>query len=361
MRGDGERLVRCLTGGEIDRVPFGVGLGWNPWGQTLQRWRQESGNPELDVARELAFDVGFIAPAVALGAFPTFKPEVLAETSEFIVSRNEQGIITRNRKDGGSMPEFLEHPVKTPADWDRFKTERLTRDEGRLAGVNWEDFRERVRMSGAAVRVGDFPWGLFGTPRDLLGAEGLLVGFYDEPEMIRDMMTHLVDLWLWLWERIAAQVTIDHIHIWEDMSGRQGSLISPAMVEEFMLPGYERIADFAQAHRVRMISVDTDGDCSELVPLMMKSGVNVFFPFEVQAGNDIREYRRRYPALGIWGGLDKRALARGHEDIDREVEKAAEMIRLGRYVPAFDHLIPPDVAWENFCYAAKKLRVVCCQ
>jgi hypothetical protein len=166
-------------------------------------------------------------------------------------------------------------------------------------------------------------------------------------------------LWLALWERVAAEVRIDHIHIWEDMSGRQGSLISPAMVAEFMMPCYDRIAAFARAHGVRLISVDTDGDCRELVPLMMRHGVNWVFPFEVQAGNDVRAYRRRYPALGIMSGLDKRALARDRAAIDREVAVAAEMVRYGRYLPGFDHLIPPDVPWENFRYAAEQLKAVC--
>jgi hypothetical protein len=35
------------------------------------------------------------------------------------------------------------------------------------------------------------------------------------------------------------------------------------------------------------------------------------------------------------------------------------MAERGRYVPGFDHLIPPDVPWENFRYAAEELRKVC--
>ena len=91
--------------------------------------------------------------------------------------------------------------------------------------------------------------------------------------------------------------------IWEDMAGRQVSLTSPKMVNEFMMPCYDRVAAFARDHEIRIISVDTDGDCSELVPTMTKHGINVFLPFEVQAGNDIWEYRRLYPNLGISGGL----------------------------------------------------------
>ncbi len=79
----------------------------------------------------------------------------------------------------------------------------------------------------------------------------------------------------------------------------------------------------------------------------------------VQAGCDVLEFRRRHPRLGILGGLDKRALAAGRREIDREVARAARMAERGRYVPGFDHLIPPDVPWENFRYAAAELRKVC--
>jgi len=45
--------------------------------------------------------------------------------------------------------------------------------------------------------------------------------------------------------------------------------------------------------------------------------------------------------------------------VDIEIERAREMISKGRYVPTFDHLIPPDASWENFRYAAEKIRKLC--
>jgi uroporphyrinogen decarboxylase len=256
------------------------------------------------------------------------------------------------------MPDFLDYPVKSPDDWEQLKRERYQMRDDRIQ-QDWDAFRERIRTTGEAVQVGVFPWGVFGTVRDLLGAEEVLLAFYDYPAMIHDMMTTLTDLWIAVYERVAAQVQIDHIHIWEDMSGRQGSLISPAMVEEFMMPCYDKIVAFARAHGVRVISVDTDGDCAQLVPIFMKHGINMMFPFEVAAGNDILAYRRQYPTLGIIGGLDKRALAGTRADVDREIEKCAAMLKLGRYVPSFDHLIAPDATWDNFKYAAEQIRALC--
>lgn len=355
----GERVVRCLGGQPVDRVPFGVGLGWHPWGQALERWRAESGIADLDAARHFGFDDSFATPTLHPGIYPPFAPELISEDEAFVVHRDERGITMRNRRDGGSMPEFLDYPVKTAADWARLRSERLDPEAPGRVTEDWDAFRARVDRTGEAVQVGWFPYGVFGTARDLMGVERLLVAFYDSPDLVRDMMERLTDVWLAVWERTAAEVRIDHIHIWEDMSGRQGSLISPAMVRRFMLPCYERIAALGRRVGVRLLSVDTDGDCGQLVGPMMAVGVNVFFPFEVQAGNDVLEYRRRYPTLGILGGLDKRALAAGRDAIDAEVERARAMVAAGRYVPGFDHLIPPDTPWEGYRYAAERLREVC--
>jgi len=356
----GERAVRCFVGEEIDCVPFGLGIWWLPWDETLRRWRVESGKPDLDVAQEFGFESAFAIPNLHSGVLPGFSEEILEETQEHVVSRDWRGIVKRQRRHDSSMPEFLDYPVKTPRDWERLKDERLRLDDvDRRVTQDWVVFRDQLARTGEAVQVGVYPWGAFGSPRDLMGAEELLVAFCDEPEMVRDMMEHLTSLWLALWERAAAEVRIDHIHIWEDMSGRQGSLISPHMVEKFMMPCYDRIADFARANGVRVVSVDTDGDCSQLVPVMMRHGVNTYFPFEVQAGNDILDYREKYPNLGIMAGLDKRALAGTKADIDIQLARAREMLRRGRYIPGFDHLIPPDVPWENYRYAVEELRQIC--
>ena len=353
----GERVVRCMTGGAIVRVPYGVGLGWQPWGEALPNWRRATGRADLEPAAYFGYDASFALPKMAYGIFPGFEKLVLEQTAECTVWRDERGITMKQHRTSGSMPEWIDHPVKTPADWEQLRG-RLQMADARIQ-EDWPQFRARLKATGEAVQVGVFPWGVFGTVRDLLGNEQVLYAFYDYPEMVRDMMNTLTNLWLGLYERVAAEVQIDHIHIWEDMSGRQGSLISPAMVEEFMMPCYDRIAAFARAHGVRVVSVDTDGDCSQLVPIFMRHGINMIFPFEVQAGNDIRDYRRQYPTLGIMHGLDKRALAGSLADVDREVEKAATMIPLGRYIPGFDHLIPPDAKWENFRYAAEQIRELC--
>jgi uroporphyrinogen decarboxylase len=257
------------------------------------------------------------------------------------------------------MPEFVDHPVKCKDDWDKYKAERLEPDfEGRLVGL--DEFVQYMQSVDAPVQFGLYPWGTLGTARDLMGAEEFLIGLYTQPDVIRDMMATFTDLWIRMCDAASEKIRIDHFHIWEDMCSRNGSLISMEMVEDFMMPHYDSIVALARSKQIPLISVDSDGLVEEIVPVVMGHGINVFFPFEVQAGNDILEYRRKYPKIGILYGLDKRAVAEDAEQeaIHRELDRAEEMLSYGGYVPGFDHGIPPNVPWKKFVYFVEHLRKI---
>lgn len=350
-----ERCIKTLLCEKTDRAPFSGWLGFAPWGQTVDRWKRESGIADLDVGRYFGLEPFFHCVPAHMGPLPGFEPKVLDETDEFVISQDWRGMVVRNRRDGASMPEFMSYPIKTPADWAKYKEERL---QPRLAErlPDLKKFAVDIPALDVPVQLGCFPWGMFGTARDMMGAEELLIAFYDEPELVHDIIRTYTDLWLALYEEIVKVVRVDHIHIWEDMSGKQGSLISMAMIEEFMMPEYDKMVAFAARHKIPIVSVDSDGLVDQLVPVMMKHGINAFMPFEVQAGNDVVAYRKQYPRLGIMGGLDKSALAKGKPEMHRELDRAEKMLALGGWVPGFDHLIPPDVPWENFKYAMTELR-----
>ena len=351
-----ERCVKTLLCEKTDRAPFPMWLGFSPWGLTDSRWKQESGISDLDIGKYFGFEPFFHVPPAHLGPVPSFDYKLLSETDEFSVSIDWRGITTRSWRDNSGMPEYIAHPVKTPADWAEYKEKRLQRNQLPVRLPDLEKFAAEAAAAEAPVQLGCYPWGMFGTARDVLSVEYLLVAFYDEPDMVRDIMQTYTTIWLDVYEEIVKVVPVDHIHIWEDMSGKQGSLISMAMVEEFMMPEYDRMAAFAARHKIPIVSVDTDGMVDELVPVMMRHGVNAFMPFEAQAGNDVVAYRKQYPKLGIMGGLDKNALAKGKPEMHRELDRAEQMLALGGWVPGFDHIIPPDVSWGNFKFFMEHLR-----
>lgn len=156
-----ERCINTLLCERTDRAPFSAWLGFAPWGETIARWKQESGLADLDVSKYFGLEPFFCGVPVHMGPLPGFESKVLEETEEFVISLDWRGMVVRNRRDGGSMPEFMSYPVKTPADWARYKEERLQqRLAERLPDV--KKFATDIPATDVPVQLGCFPWGMFG-------------------------------------------------------------------------------------------------------------------------------------------------------------------------------------------------------
>ena len=351
--GNRERMIRTCLSLEVDRIPFWFMFG--PWGETLERWHSE-GLEGYDWKAPFGFDAGFETLPVNLGYLPAFTREILSDDGKYQTVRDTNGVTFIQIKNHSTIPKFIDYPVKTRADWERLRDERLDPDMPGRFPENWLKAIAGMKERGAAVQIGSFPYGLFGTLREMMGVETLLTSFYDDPELIHEMMDFLTDFWIGLYAKAMADVQIDHIHIWEDMSGKQGPLISPAMFREFMTPNYKKIARFARDNNIPVLSVDTDGNMDVLMPLLAESGVNLALPFEVQAGCDVVTYKQKYPSICLCGGIDKREIALGPDAIDRELDRIGPLLRGSGYLPMLDHLPHPEISFADFTYFTEELR-----
>ena len=350
-----ERLIAMAAGRPIDRPPYFCFFG--PWGETLERWHAEGLPTDKRWDDGLGFDAGITVVPVKLGYLPAFEYEELADEGETLVFRDAQGITQRVRKGKSTIPQYLDYPVKNRADWEQLK-KRLDPDDPARFPDDWPNIAAALNGGDAAVQIGHYPYGLFGTLRNMIGVEDLLTGFYDFPGLIEDMMNYLTDFWIAIWTKAVRHVKLDAIHMWEDMSGRSGPLISPAMVRKYMVPCYRRMRDFCDVHGVSLFTLDTDGDVSRLIEPFMDAGINLLFPFEVQAGSDINAVVKRHPSLICLGGIDKRALAISREAIDAELARIRPALASGHYIPQLDHLIHPEIPYENFVYFCMRLREI---
>lgn len=351
-----DRFVRTLLGQDVDRPPHWV--FWGPWATAWARWKREGMTHKDFSELHQAFGCDRLPHRVAVncGPCPAIPRKTIEETDEYVIFTDSWGIRRKNLKANESMSQFLEFPVKNWDDWRAFKKLHLDpHHPQRLAG-NWRKNAAAAAATGCPLKLGYYPdVGVFGSLRWLLGDEECLLAFYTDPELVADIMNSVTDVYVTVFDAVAAEIAIDEIHIWEDMSGRQGSLISPDHWRQFMLPCYRRIHEVAKRHNIPLMSVDTDGQPDLIVPPMMEGGVNLLFPLEVAAGCDINVYRAKYPTLGCLGGFDKRAMAQGPDAIDAELQRIAPAVRAGRYIPCPDHLIPDDVSWANFQYFAQAL------
>ena len=348
-----ERFLACMHFETPDRPPL---WEWGPWSSTLRRWQREelgAGNrPEQFHECDAKLQCG-----VDFWMRPRYPEQILAEDAETVTSRSDRGVVMRKFKDPErmSMPEHLEYPVQSRADWEALKKRYDPGDPHRFP-PSWRERCEAWRRNGPVLLFqGPRSPSLFGFVRELLGPERALYAFHDEPKLVHDMMEFSAEFALALLKRTLEDAPLSTVFFWEDMCYRGGPLISPAMFRQFMVPRYRKVTDFARSRGIDAIFVDSDGNVEELIPLWLEAGINGVYPLEVAAGMDVAALRKEYGRdLLMTGGIDKRVLARDRKAIDRELQARIPVAVEGGYIPHLDHAIPHDVPYANFVYYWQK-------
>ncbi len=363
-----EALVNWVKQGapkEMLPTTVGEGLGGNrflhdyfhydPW-----RWLTEVASG-IGAARAqppgLGYEVNLYKPTPVV---PPYEPKIISEDERTAAFINESGQTLRTLKDNPSkMPMFLDWPVKDRATWNEYK-KRLDPDTPERWPADWKAYVQEINKLGEEIPISLAVGGFFGYLMEMIGAERILYMFYDDPNLIEDMMEQMLYLETGVIKRVAKDIRIDHATFWEDMCYKTGPMISPAMVRKFMMPRYKKITNLLHSYGVDVIYLDSDGNISELIPLWLESGINYMWPLEVAAGNNAVALRKKYGKdLILSGNIDKRALIKGKEAIREEVmSKVPFLLEQGGYFPTVDHHVPPDVTFENYCYYINLIREV---
>jgi uroporphyrinogen decarboxylase len=353
-----ERFLNSLLGGPVDRL-FRYEHGY--WPSTRQRWIGEGYPPDADFFQYFQMDplIRFTINSGYTDSpyYPPLPEEVLEETDKHVIFRDNQGIVKKNLKANfdTSMPQFLKFPVANRMDWSVMV--RFLNPADNISRIG--DVESLKHLTADP----DIPTllpicGAFGHPRNLFGDEELCFVMYDDPNLLHEILDNWCELYVDLIRRLTSSVRVDSLLIWEDMCYKNGPLISPSHFREFLLPRYKSLIEACRVFGVRAILVDTDGDCLSLIPLFLEAGVDAIFPFEVQAGMDVTAIRRQFgSSFGIIGGIDKRALAKDKQAIEREVNRVVPFFReSGRFIPTLDHTIPIDVPLNHFNYYLECVR-----
>ena len=132
--------------------------------------------------------------------------------------------------------------------------------------------------------------GFFGSLRNLMGVKRLCELFFDDPALIEEMMDADADFLVAMLDQLLEETDIDVFGFWEDMAFRTSTLLSPAMARRFMLPRYRRVIEFGRS-RGAYFGLDSDGQIDPLIPVWMDAGIDILYPFEVQADMDVLAVR----------------------------------------------------------------------
>ncbi|MCX5642195.1 MAG: hypothetical protein NTY10_03020, partial [Candidatus Omnitrophica bacterium] len=280
---------------------------------------------------------------VNLNLYPVFEEEILRETDAYRIRKTEEGIVQQEWKNKSCIPRFLEFTLKTARDWPEYK-KRLQPHPDRIPSDISQHFK-KAEESGLPIV---FPSAsLMGWIRDWMGIANMSYLMYD-------------DLTCWAIDQVFPKMKTkpDMAFGWEDICGKNGPLVSPAIFKRYVAPGYRKIRGKLEEFGVELLGVDCDGDVAPLLGPWLDSGVNCQFPIEIGTWNaDPMECRKKYgKELRIVGGFNKLMLEKGPMEIDAEIERRLPLIKEGGFVVMPDHGITPGTSLANYKYYLERIR-----
>ena len=360
---EGARRLRdtyaITPGAPLYKTEFGDGYFFG-----LERWKAEGMPLDADFSKLFDWnDRGKFTLGGCVGdniLVPGFPDELISETDSYLVRQDQMGRQVKYFKscDHVYMPEFVGNAVTDRESWEKTVKPRLNPESpARYAAI-----AERVRLAKEARQDGRLISheidGGYMYLRDLFGPENLLYAFYESPDLIHEAM----EAWLAVHDATAAayqkELELDELFLKEDICYKTSSLISPAMMEEFLFPYYRRLIDAVRSRQNHdfYLAMDSDGHIESVIPYYYALGFRIFSPFEVAADCDVVDIGRRYPDIVLFGGIDKRVLAAGPEQIEEMLLRILPAMRKrGGYCPTCDHGVPEDVSYQNYLYFRRRV------
>jgi hypothetical protein len=354
---DVQRIKAIYNFEKVDHLPrieFGI------WEETKKRWMNEGWNGDQSVFK---FDKsnGMIYQPVDLGGVdapivPPFEEIVLETTDKYEIVQLKTGEVRMypiGQRHGFNFV-FVRAPVRSEDDWYGMIKPRLSPETPQ----RWTEFTEKMLEIKSTIDSGEACMstviiGGYMYLRSLCGPQKLLYMFYDFPELLHDMMETWLKFNIYSLSKIQDATPIFRLYMAEDIAFKTGPLISPKLVEEFLIPYYNQLINTLRSRQKERLhfELDCDGNPEILLPLYIKSGFTAWSPCEIVAGCDPVRIAKKFPELVISGGINKLILAKDKDSIKRELDRIIPFMKTrGGYIPTCDGEVPDNVPFENYLF-----------
>ncbi len=346
MRWNREQYLDLMTFGHAPRPMFCELFG--PLVGLDAEWR-EQGATEEEI-NMTAFDWDYV-PYVFCGGYTGMQgpPPTLKEDNE--ERRVEVDCMGREMlllKKTATIPLPMNFPVQTMDDWLKVKP-FFTFSPDR---IKWDEVEAAAQAQKEGSLVCAHMPGAFDVPRELMGEEITCLAYYEQPELMADILATITDTTMRVLEPISEKLKIDQLMVHEDFAGKSGPMVGPIQVREYFQPFYRKVWDMLSSRGTRIFEQDTDGDIKPVIPALLDCGLTSIYPMEPAAGMDIVELRKIYgQRLAVRGGIDKHVIRKDRDAIRRELEhKFDPSLIAGGCVFGLDHRIPNGTSIENYRY-----------
>ena len=331
-----ERVLTAFAHQEPDHVP--AWLGASP--EFRQLAREHLGLPDDDSLSDYLGDdfrrvFARYAGPEEFGPYSNLQPGATYRTP-FGVERHGYGYgmpLTTPLANATTVAEIHDYPWPDPAWMD---ASHIRAEVGKYGGHY-------------AILGGD--WSPFWHDAiDLLTMEGLIYQMFDNPELVDALLTHIVDYYAGVSQRIfdaagAALGRIDIFFIGNDFGGQTGPLIGDKLFRRFIVPHLKRLVDLGHGYGLKVL-LHCCGGFVPLIPAMIEIGLDGVQSLQPTCrGMDPARLKADFgDRMVLMGAVDTQLLIEGTPEQARAATRRVLDIMKpgGGYVcsPSHDYLLP---------------------
>jgi uroporphyrinogen decarboxylase len=361
-----ERVTAALNFQRPDRLPVSDAL----WDGLQQVWIEEGMPADVSPVDHFDWDI----ESMFIDASPRFDTVILSRGEGNITYEDRSGYTVKKSDGRSGTLDFIDHKTKTQEDWENTTKPRMILDDpsgtARIDSASyfchlddyptWEEAKKKFDVIYARDRFVLFtaygPWEATWRHHAL---DEMLVEILDEPEWCAEMFNTYTDLLLDVLQRCLDHgMKPDGIYLPEDMGFKTSLLINPTTWDELLRPCYERIGAFVRKHDIRFL-MHSDGRIWDLIPRLLKIGVEALNPLECAAGMDIAELRKRHPGqMACYGNISAAGLLGERDALEAELLRKIPYATDGGFIMHSDHSIPFGVTYEQYRWARQRAQEI---
>jgi hypothetical protein len=179
------------------------------------------------------------------------------------------------------------------------------------------------------------PFGLFEMCHHLMGIEGALMGFYDAPDCMHELIAYLTQHKLNMADQIIEHLHPDAIFQHDDWGSQCSTFLSPDMFRTFFLEPWKKIYSYWKQHGVELVVHHSDSFAATLVPDMIEMGIDIWQG--VMTDNNTPELIKQYGSqITFMGDIDSGpvdVVDWTPELVAEHVEKACRRCGIHHFIP----------------------------
>jgi hypothetical protein len=213
-------------------------------------------------------------------------------------------------KDASQWEKIVKAPTLDypQSEWDKYKPILKTIDKNEVF----------VTLFGAP--------GIFEQLHYLMGMDGCMIAFYEEPEAMKELINYITEWKLkyakLLCDNFAPEVIFQH----DDWGSHRSSFLSPDMFEEFFLEPYKKWYGYYKERGVQLIAHHNDAYSANLVPFMIEMKIDIWQGCVTT--NNVSELIKKHGGkISFMGDIDNGLVDRGdwtQELVAKHVRRACE-------------------------------------